>query len=184
MWTDKDEKVACVLWEDKGLVKYITTVGSTATVDIQRRQCLKVNPSKARKGKHILRRSIDFFGPYIAALYAENFHGVDRHDQLRSGRYGLTANFSAQKWTMKFVYVLLDLCLGNAWILFCQKFPHWRKNGHSKFMNTVADEILAKHALKVKSINSAALTNTGSHSPRKIASSKGGYPGQERASKK
>jgi len=102
--TNHGGKICCVVWKDKGIVRFTCTATSTCRVQVKRREKFK-KPSR-------------FDAPFCAKVYDEYFHGVDRNDQLRGTGYGLALHFRAQKYTIKFLLIALQsltVYSGSSW---------------------------------------------------------------------
>ena len=124
---NKDGKVACVVWKDKGVVRFTVTASSTMRVKVRRKQ-----------------KNHDSFlvdAPYCAEVYDQYFHGVDRNDQLRGDGYGLALCFRATKYTVKFFLGMLDVVLSNTWILWRNLHTKDAKK-HADWFDSLTEEML------------------------------------------
>ena len=131
--TNHGGQVACIVWKDKGIVRFTCTSSASCRVTVRRRL------------KHEAPLLVN--APLCAKVYDSYFHGVDRNDQLRGCGYGLALTFRARKYTVKFFLGFLDVLLSNTWILWRSLHPKDIKE-HAAWFNRLTDDFMTFNPLK------------------------------------
>lgn len=126
--TSACDRVANIIWKDKGVVRLTCTAGASVRCRLVRR---------ARGQSSFL-----VGAPQVAKLFDQYFHGVDRNDQLRGSNYGLALHFRAKKYTIKMFLGILDIVLSNSFIMWRILHPKDRKK-HRVWFKRVAEELVA-----------------------------------------
>ena len=158
---NSDGTVANIIWKDKGIVRLTATAASSVRTYLWRRE----------KGK----QPFMVKAPWIAKLFDQYFHGVDRNDQLRGKGYGLARTFRATKYTVKMFLGLFDIVLSNTWILWRNIHPKQYKM-HRQFYRRVFAYMIDWDPLNERQEPIPTGTPACGHTLRKLGKTKSGNP--------
>lgn len=98
-----------MIWQDARVVPLITTLHSDNTIS-----ALKRRRTKNAQGQHIFVEK-EIRKPVLVDDYNKHMSGVDHFDQMIK-YYKITRR--TQKWTKKFAFYCMQMCLHNAYVLY------------------------------------------------------------------
>ena len=114
-------------WKDTRIANFIGTAVGLESVELIRRN---------RKGKES-----KVPAPKMIQHYNERMGGVDRADQNKA-RFSVSAIVVTRKWWMRIFSGLLDMAIGNAWILYKHAMEGLERLDHQDFILTVAESLI------------------------------------------